>query len=64
MNENYYEYLKILAHVLKLDKSGNIDKFALDTEHHNGPKCINCKRRLCNHCDDKTKYFVNGILND
>lgn len=40
------------GHVWKEDEYG-IDSFAgLDSEEHNGPRCINCGYFFCQWCDD------------
>jgi len=33
------------------DNEGTIDNWALDSGFHNGPKCVSCKQKFCEHCE-------------
>ncbi len=40
----------VKGHKLRRDEDGDIDDFALEWEHHNGPACTVCEERWCHHC--------------
>lgn len=40
------------GHVWMLDEKGQVNDFALEYEHHNGPVCSRCGYCYCEHCDD------------
>ncbi len=38
-------------HEWKKDEDGNIDLWAMEYEHHNGPRCERCGESYCAHCN-------------
>lgn len=46
-----HAYIKHRKHTWKKDKNGEIDKFAWDSDYHNGVVCEVCGKRVCIHCN-------------
>lgn len=40
------------GHVWARDENNHIDVWQLDNDIHNGPRCVNCGRAFCAHCND------------
>ncbi len=43
--------MKAKGHMPQLDEDGKLDAFALEYDHHNGPRCAACDWGCCWHCD-------------
>ena len=41
------------THRWKRDEYGEIDRFAMNSDYHNGPMCERCWASYCLHCNDK-----------
>lgn len=50
------ERLIAAGHKPHLDDDGEIDIFAIDFGHHNGPACSVCAEGRCQHCDDGSPF--------
>ena len=50
------ERLIATGHKPHLDDDGEIDIFAIDFGHHNGPACSVCAEGRCQHCDDGSPF--------
>lgn len=37
----------------KNDYDGEVDIFAFETDHHNGPRCVVCGYEFCHHCQGR-----------
>lgn len=61
-HDKFIERAKELGHQLKLDEDGDVDRFALDIDNHNGPMCVLCGEMWCFHCTgaDKLKPCESG----
>jgi hypothetical protein len=49
--EAWHDICRERGHILKADKSGNIDEFVYSGGMHNGPGCTKCGWSACMHCD-------------
>ncbi len=38
------------GHVWQTDSDGYVDVWCLDSDIHNGPRCVNCGYNPCMHC--------------
>ena len=63
-NNEYAARLEAAGHVLKCDEDGDIDYWVLVYGYHNGPGCVNCNDRWCEHCEDSFKSCIGRAVYD
>lgn len=40
-------------HLFRKNEKGEIDNWTFDNEYHNGPFCVKCCERFCEHCQSE-----------
>lgn len=66
MMKPLHERLTAAGHELRLDLDGRVDYWAYEycgingDEYHNGPVCVACLERWCEHCDRQKEEVING----
>jgi hypothetical protein len=50
-DQEWIDAMRARGHTPCLDDDGDLDRFAMDRDHHNGPGCDTCHTSWCWHCD-------------
>ncbi len=61
-DKEYYAAIEAAGHLLRRDERGEVDFFALDSGHHNGPGCELCHDTWCQHCRDSIEPCSVGVI--